>query len=65
VIEVEDSCLAQGFHLFEADNGFRWTDGDASIPLDVFGDMTGPVDVMIDVGATARYLDEGPMRLAA
>jgi len=33
VIEADDALLADGFHTFEPDNCFRWTDGDALYPL--------------------------------
>jgi len=31
VIEVKDDRLTGGFHAFEADSNFRWTDGEATI----------------------------------
>jgi len=35
-IEARDACLSQGFHAFEPNTGFRWTDGDAAVPSALF-----------------------------
>jgi hypothetical protein len=29
MIEAEDTVVGSGFHMFEPENDFRWTDGDA------------------------------------
>jgi uncharacterized repeat protein (TIGR03803 family) len=65
IMEADDGRLDQGFHAFEAHNGFRWTDGDAALPQDMFAGFTGAVEVIVHVAATARYLDDGPDRRAA
>lgn len=36
MIEAADTALDNGFHLFEPDNAFRWTDGDALVPAAMF-----------------------------
>ena len=48
-----------GFHAFEPDNGLRWTDGDAVVPAALFAGFNGPVEVVLQLGATTRYLDVG------
>jgi hypothetical protein len=55
IIEASDPSLGDGFHLFEADNGFRWTNGDASLPAALFGGIGGPAELELHVGCTTRY----------
>lgn len=56
MIEAADAALDRGFHLFEPDNGFRWTDGDAVVPAALFADVHGVCEVELRVGCTARYV---------
>jgi hypothetical protein len=65
VLEAADSLLAQGFHGFEQDNAFRWTDGDAVVPAALFEGFTGPVELVLQLGGTTQYLDQGVALLAA
>jgi hypothetical protein len=46
VIEAKDEQLTRGFHAFEADNGFRWTDGDAAIPAGLYAGLTAPLEMV-------------------
>jgi hypothetical protein len=55
LIEASDPSLSDGFHLFEADNGFRWTDGDACLPARLFDGISGPHQMELYVGGTTRY----------
>ena len=59
VIEANDAALTTGFYAYEADNGFRWTSGEAVLPPDLFAGHTGPLQIMLTVASTANYLDEG------
>jgi hypothetical protein len=59
VMQANDVRWADGFHDFEAEKGFRWTNGDAAIPSDVFAGLIGQLTIVLHVGATSRYLDEG------
>jgi hypothetical protein len=65
IVTAEDSQLDRGFHAFEADNDFRWTDGDAVVPADIFVGFKGPVDLILQVVMTARYLDNGTVQRVA
>ena len=58
-IDAKDTSLTDGFHTFEADHAFRWTNGDAAIPAELFSGAHGPCMLMLQVGATAQYIDEG------
>jgi Hint domain len=58
-IYASGAQLSEGFHTFEPDNGFRWTDGDAAVPAELFAGFSAPLEVVVHVGATTRYLDEG------
>jgi hypothetical protein len=64
-INAEDTRLGDGFHAFEPDQGFRWTDGDATIPSSLFAGLTGGFEVALHIGATARYRADGPARRVA
>jgi hypothetical protein len=59
VIEADDALLDLGFHAFEPDNGFRWTNGDATIPAQTFAGFTDPFVIELTVASTMHYLDEG------
>ena len=65
-IEAGDARLAQGFHDFEADNGFRWTDGDATLPAGLFEGFGSGCEVELHVGCGTRYplFGEGVSRAA-
>ncbi len=65
VIDAVNRRLADGFHVFEADSGFRWTDGDAMIPQALFSGLTGSVELTLHVGCTTRYPADYPLRRAA
>jgi hypothetical protein len=65
IVEADDPALAEGFHGFEAENGFRWTDGDAAVPVALFDGLAGPVELELTVGGTARYVDESVQRRVA
>jgi hypothetical protein len=58
-LEADDDRLADGFHDFEPDNGWRWTDGDAAVPDALFAGLTGPLACVLHLGGTTCYLDEG------
>jgi hypothetical protein len=59
VADPDDTRLTDGFHEFESDNGFRWTDGDAAIPPELFAGLSGPLEVGLQLGATMRYPNDG------
>jgi hypothetical protein len=65
VIEADDAILDEGFHAFEPDNGFRWTDGDATLPAGIFDGFTGPLVIELTVADTTHYLEEASQRLVA
>ncbi len=65
VIEADDPRLSDGFHSFEHDNGYRWTDGDAVLPVGLFNRFEGPFEVVLHVGGATRYLDDGTVQQAA
>jgi hypothetical protein len=66
LIEASDASLDEGFHLFEEDNGFRWTDGDALLPAALFDGVQGACELELSVGGTTRYpLFDEPLRAAA
>jgi autotransporter passenger strand-loop-strand repeat protein len=59
MIEASDASLGNGFHAFEAVNGFRWTDGDAAVPIELFAGFAGSVELVLTIASTAHYLEEG------
>jgi hypothetical protein len=65
VVEAKDDRLADGFHAFEADQGFRWTDGNAAIQADLFAGFTAPFELVLHIGATTSYLADADGQRAA
>ena len=57
-IGADDPLLRQGFHGFEADHAVRWTDGDALLPSDLFRDVSGAFEVVVQLGPATRYVAE-------
>ena len=55
-----DERLMDGFHPFEARNGFRWTNGAATVPSALFADFEGPTELVMAVAGTMQYVDDGP-----
>jgi hypothetical protein len=64
VIAAEDARLTDGFHAFEADQGIRWTNGDAALPADLFLGFKGEIEVAIHLGGSTSYLAEGDLKSA-
>jgi ELWxxDGT repeat protein len=55
VMEADHPLLWDGFHAFEAENGFRWTDGNAVLPAVLFAGVHGICELTLAVACTARY----------
>jgi len=53
VIEPADPALTEGFHPFESDNNFRWTDGNARLPPGCFTD--GAQALRLNVATMPQY----------
>jgi len=64
VIEADDGRLAEGFHTFEPEGGFRWTNGEAVLPGELFAGFTGPLELLLVVSCTAQYVDVAVDRAA-
>jgi hypothetical protein len=64
-IEADAASLADGYHAFEAQNGTRWTNGDAAVPAELFAGMRGPGMLILQFGAATRYLNESTVSRAA
>ena len=64
VIEAHDGRLAEGFHTFEPEGGFRWTNGEAVLPGELFAEFTGPLELLLVVSCTAQYVDDAVDRAA-
>jgi hypothetical protein len=58
LFRARDAALSDGFQAFEADRNIRWTDGNASLPDGAFARFSGPVELILDVAATAHYIDD-------
>jgi hypothetical protein len=58
-IGADDARLNEGFHTFEAGNNLRWTNGNAVIPPSLFDGYIGIVELILHLGATTGYIDEG------
>ncbi len=65
-IEAEDPSLTDGFQAFEPGRAIRWTDGDASVPAELFAGFTAPFELILHIAMTARYrADNAGQRAAA
>jgi hypothetical protein len=65
VAKADDARLIDGFHDFETDNGFRWTNGYATVPNALFADFRGPLELVLHLGGTTLYVDDGAAKRAA
>jgi hypothetical protein len=55
MIALDDERLSDGFHAYEADHAFRWTNGDALLPAELFADVPGACELELHVACTSRY----------
>jgi len=55
LMSASDPAMAEGFHSYEKDNDFRWTDGAAPVPRALFAGHTGPCRLEVLVGETTLY----------
>jgi hypothetical protein len=60
LIEAADASLADGFHGYEPDNLFRWTDGDGLLPAALFGSVQGGFELELHVACCTRYIVDAP-----
>jgi hypothetical protein len=65
VIEAEDARLTDGFHGFEANEGIRWTNGDAVLPAELFAGFKGEFELAVHLGGATHYVDDGAALRAA
>ncbi len=52
---ASEASFGLGFHAYEADNGYCWTDGDAELPAALVAGIGGAFTLEIAVGGTMRY----------
>jgi len=66
VVAADDPCLCDGFHAYEQENDFRWTNGDAILPASLFQGGDGAIGFELHVGCISHYrLPEAEGRMAA
>ena len=61
VIDADDASLVDGFHMYEPENGLRWTDGDAMVPAAILEQFGGSITVELLIGCTTSYPLEGEL----
>jgi hypothetical protein len=59
VIDLADPALGSGFHDFEPAARIRWTNGDAELPVSLLNGPAGALELVLHVGGTTQYLDDG------
>jgi Domain of unknown function (DUF4347)/Hint domain len=72
-IEATDPRLVEGFHAFEPSEGpwcgpvtgYRWTDGNAVLPIASLTGFTGPFKLVLHLGGMTQYIAGPKARLAA
>ena len=62
MMAADDGALTDGFHAFEPQNSIRWTNGDGAIPAALFAGLVGPMQIELDIGATANYVAQADRR---
>ncbi|WP_158923365.1 Hint domain-containing protein [Acidisphaera sp. S103] len=65
VARGDDARLEAGWHPLEAGSGLRWTDGNAALPGALFADFSGPCELVVHIGGTTRYVDDGEVAAVA
>ena len=60
MIAADDERLSDGFHAFEADHAFRWTNGDALLPAELFAGVRDACELELHVACTSRYALTAP-----
>jgi hypothetical protein len=65
IIGAREASLADGFHSYEAGDNLRWTDGGAAIPAEYFAGLSAPWMLILNLGASTHYVDEGQVATAA
>ena len=63
VLDASDAWLKQGFYDYEPENGWRWTDGDATLPATLLAGFNGPTELMLLLGGRMTYPVYGVPRL--
>ena len=66
MIDAADPRLVQGFHAYEPDATLRWTDGDATLPIDLFDGFFGhSIDLELHTTGSTTYIEDGLCSKAA
>jgi hypothetical protein len=65
IVEADDPRLTDGFHAFEPSAAVRWTTGDATLPAALFRRVTGAFELVVRLGGSTQYIDEGEALRAA
>lgn len=55
IVLAKDVRLSDGFHAYEDAVNLRWTDGFAALPVDIFAQFSGGVEVVLTLAGTTRY----------
>ncbi|WP_158923797.1 Hint domain-containing protein [Acidisphaera sp. S103] len=58
-IALTDPALQNGFHDPEPADGIRWTNGDADLPVSLFAGRSGRLELVLHLGGSTRYIDDG------
>ena len=64
MVAAHDERLSDGFHAFEVDHAFRWTNGDALLPAELFTGVEGTCVLELHVAA-GRYVLAAPQTCIA
>jgi hypothetical protein len=64
-IYADDPILADGFHDYEPNLGFRWTNGEATLSSSMFAGIEGSLALELHVAATGCYIADANCQAAA
>ena len=56
VLNADDDALKDGFHAYEPECAWRWSDGDAGLPAVLWAEFSGPLELLLQIGGTTRYV---------
>ena len=59
VLKASDPRLVEGFYAYEAADDLRWTNGSATLPVEVFARFNGSIEIVLHLAATTHYADAG------
>ncbi|HEY1936170.1 MAG TPA: Hint domain-containing protein [Acetobacteraceae bacterium] len=55
LLHVEDAQLSEGFHAYEPEREWRWTDGEALVPHEILQGIAGGCELLLQTAGATQY----------